>query len=81
MTNVLLTCEDPIPYSTTYETGTFDGSPWHSENVTDTVKALAPTLPLLKTLISVFFDGAEGTWKRFPSEFAPGGLIDESTAK
>ena len=75
--------EDPdflIGKNATYETGTFDGSPWHSEKVIDTIKALSPTLPLLKTLVSVFFGGAEGTWKRFTSEFAPGGLIDESTA-
>ena len=56
-----------------------DGNPWHSTKIIDTIKVLASTLPLLKTLISVFFGGAEETQRRFTSEFAPGGLIDEST--
>ena len=32
-------------------------------------------------LLVAFFGGAFETWKRFTSEFAPGGLIDEATAE
>jgi hypothetical protein len=36
-------------------------------------------LPHLKPVLVAFFKGAAETWKRFTSEFAPGGLIDEAT--
>ena len=38
-----------------------------------------PELPYLKPLLVRFFQGAAKGWKRFTSEFAPGGLIDEAT--
>jgi hypothetical protein len=32
-------------------------------------------------LLTAFLKGAEETWKRFVSKFAPDGLIDQSTAE
>jgi hypothetical protein len=40
-----------------------------------------PELPHLKPLLVRFFQGAAKGWKRFTSEFAPGGLIDEATVE
>ncbi|KAF8800758.1 hypothetical protein BYT27DRAFT_7235975 [Phlegmacium glaucopus] len=47
--------------------GTFDGTPWHSQEVIDKINKLAPDFPHLKPAL------------HFTSEFAPGGLIDEVT--
>src|SRR6266540_716700 len=38
-------------------------------------------LPYLKELLVAFFTGADETWTRFTSEFAPGGLIDAATTE
>ncbi|KAF8804757.1 hypothetical protein BYT27DRAFT_7234587 [Phlegmacium glaucopus] len=59
--------------------GTFDGTPWHSQEVIDKINKLAPDFPHLKPALVAFCTGALVTWKRFTSEFAPGGLIDEAT--
>ena len=74
--------EDPsflIGPNVTHETGTFNGEAWHNEEVIETIQRLAPSLPYLKELVAIFFEGAGETWKRFTSEFSPGGLIDEAT--
>ncbi len=42
---------------------------------------LKPELPHLSPLLVAFFEGAAATWKRFTSEFAPGGLINEATTQ
>jgi len=39
------------------------------------------TFPHIHGLLTAFFKGAEETWKQFTSEFAPDGLIDQSTAE
>ena len=58
-----------------------DGEPWESPKVVAEIQRMAPELPHLKPLLVAFFGGAFETWKRFTSEFAPGGLIDEATAE
>ncbi|KAF8804815.1 hypothetical protein BYT27DRAFT_7234469 [Phlegmacium glaucopus] len=59
--------------------GTFDGTPWHSQEVIDKINKLASDFPHLKPALVAFCTGALVTWKCFTSEFAPGGLIDEAT--
>ena len=63
----------------TYGTGTLDGEPWQSQAVFDAVQNMAPELPHLQPVLVKFFKGAQETWKKFTSEYAPGGLIDEAT--
>lgn len=58
-----------------------DGEPWKSPEVVAKIQRMAPEFPHLKPLLVAFFTGASQTWKRFTSEFAPGGLIDEATAE
>ena len=43
------------------------------------LKKLAPEFPHLKRALVAFFGGALESWKRFTSEYTPGGLIDEAT--
>ncbi len=63
----------------TFQTGAFDGQHWESTNAFAAIQRLAPELPHLSSVLVAFFKGAAETWKRFTSEFAPGGLIDEAT--
>ena len=63
----------------TFETGTFNGQPWHSKEVVEKINKLAPDFPYLKEALIAFFRGALETWKCFTSEYSPGGLIDEAT--
>lgn len=65
--------------SAVYDSGILDGKHWDSADAFAAVKALAPELPHLLPVLVAFFKGAAETWKRFISEFAPGGLIDEAT--
>ena len=62
-----------------YKTGALDGQCWEAEGVFAAIQRLAPELPHLSPVLVAFFKGAAETWKRFTSEFAPGGLIDEAT--
>ena len=74
--------EDPtflIGPTASFETGSLDGEEWHYPDVIKAVNKMEPELPHLKPLLITFFKGAGETWKRFTSEFAPGGLIDEAT--
>jgi hypothetical protein len=74
--------EDPsflVGPNVTHETGAMDGEPWQAPEVISEIQKMAPELPHLKPLLVAFFKGASETWKRFTSEFAPGGLIDEAT--
>ena len=74
--------EDPsflVGNNVSYETGTFDGIPWNSKEVVIRINELAIEFPDLKLALVAFFKGARETWKRFTSEYAPGGLIDEAT--
>jgi hypothetical protein len=60
-----------------YHAGAMDGQEWQTPSAFIAIQSLAPSLPHLKPLLVAFFKGAAETWKRFTSEFAPGGLIDE----
>ena len=65
----------------TGETDSLNSNEWSRSELFDTIQKLLPDLPYLKDLLVVFFKGAAKTWKRFTSEFAPGGLIDEATTE
>ena len=67
--------------SASSETGALDGESWQSPEVITAIQQLMPELPHLKPVLIAFFEGAAETWKRFTSEFAPGGLIDEATVE
>ncbi|KAF7982655.1 hypothetical protein HWV62_27105 [Athelia sp. TMB] len=64
-----------------YIEGALDGREWHQRDIITAILALKDklALPHLEILIGEFFRGALDTWKRFTSEYAPGGLIDTST--
>ncbi|KAF8815542.1 hypothetical protein BYT27DRAFT_7225035 [Phlegmacium glaucopus] len=49
--------------------------------IVNAIQKMSPELPYLEPLLVSFFKGASETWKRFTSEFAPGGLIDEATVE
>ena len=61
-----------------HTTGELHGHQWETPELFPTVKAMADRMPHLKQLVVVFFNGAKETWKRFTSEFTPGGIIDEA---
>jgi len=74
--------EDPsflVGNNVTYETGTVDQQPWRSKEVVEKINKLAPQFPHLMGATVAFFRGALESWKRFTSEYTPGGLIDEAT--
>jgi hypothetical protein len=70
-----------IRKDSSYLTATLDGNEWQNAAVVRKIWDLVPTLPHFSDLLVTFFKGAADTWKRFTSEFAPGGLIDEATAE
>ena len=70
-----------IRKDSSYLTATLDGDEWQNSAVVEKIWDLAPTLPHFKDMLVIFFQGAADTWKRFTSEFAPGGLIDEATTE
>ncbi|KAF8238677.1 hypothetical protein L208DRAFT_1240920, partial [Tricholoma matsutake] len=51
---------------------------WNSPKIFEAVHEKVSTFPHICGLLTAFFEGAEETWKPFTSEFAPGGLIDQS---
>jgi hypothetical protein len=65
----------------TCEMGAMDGQPWQAPAVFEAIQKMASQLPHLQQLLVTFCEGAAETWKRFTSEFAPGGLIDEATVE
>jgi hypothetical protein len=76
--------EDPdfvLGSAVTFETGAMDGMLWDRPEVMEMIGKISKELPYLKQLVVAFFQGAAETWKRFTSEFAPGGLIDEATTE
>jgi hypothetical protein len=56
-----------------------NGQEWQTPSAFIAIQSLAPSLPHLKPLLVAFFKEAAETWKRFTSEFAPEGLIDEAS--
>ena len=73
--------ENELDLSESYKTATLNGEEWQNPGVMEKIFDLIPTLPHLHDLLIAFFKGAAETWKRFTSEFAPGGLINEATAE
>ena len=67
--------------SASFEAGALDGEQWESPEIFAAIQKLAPELPHLSSVVVAFFGGAAETWKRFTSEFTPGGLIDEATSE
>ncbi|TFK29206.1 hypothetical protein FA15DRAFT_678043 [Coprinopsis marcescibilis] len=61
------------------QTACLEGKEWRSPDFMSKMAQLSPTLPHLRDLFVAFAEGAAVTWKRFTSEFAPGGLIDEAS--
>ena len=70
-----------IGASSSHLTASLNGDEWQNPNVVSKVLEIAQQLPYFKDLLLAFFTGAANTWERFTSEFAEGGLIDESTAE
>jgi hypothetical protein len=70
-----------IGVNASFETATLDGKEWKNPDVVKVILQMIPELPYFKELLITFFAGAAETWKRFISEFAPGGLIDEATVE
>ena len=62
-----------------YETGALDGLKWERPGAVAAIFAMKENLPHLSAVISAFFSGALETWKRFTTEFTPGGIIDGAT--
>ncbi len=67
-----LLCENPSSV-----TASLEGDEWQHPNIFKSIRDLG--LPYLKELLIAFFTGADETWTRFTSEFAPDGLIDAAT--
>ena len=72
---------EDLDLSESYKTATLDGEKWQNSAVIKKIFDPTPTLPHCHNLLIAFFKGAAQTWKRFTSEFSPGGLIDEATAE
>ncbi|KAF8206026.1 hypothetical protein K438DRAFT_1905210 [Mycena galopus ATCC 62051] len=64
-----------------FETATLDGQPWHNLLAIEAAIKIMLSLPHVKAITLAFFRGSLTTWIRFSSEFAPGGLIDECSAR
>ncbi|KAJ8503071.1 hypothetical protein ONZ45_g11178 [Pleurotus djamor] len=59
-----------------FQYATLDGEPWEDSDGLKAIQELTPKLPNIQPLLVKFFTGSLGTWIRFTSEYAPGGLID-----
>ena len=79
MMDIIRRPEILIGNDVSHETGALDGFLWNSPDVITAIHDMKSKLPHLKGLLVTFFKGAVKGWKRFTSEFIPGGLIDEAT--
>jgi hypothetical protein len=79
MQKIINTSDLLVGSRVSHTTGELHGRQWETPELFPTVKAMADRMPHLKQLVVVFFNGAKETWKRFTSEFTPGGIIDEAT--
>ena len=70
----ILLCENPSNI-----TASLEGDEWQHPNIFKCIYDLK--LPYLEELLVAFFTGANKTWTRFTSEFAPNGLIDGATTE
>jgi hypothetical protein len=62
-------------------TGAMDGKEWEYPEVIAAIFKKSPELPHLRPLLVAYFKGAGVTWKRFTTEFAPGGVISLTSAE
>ncbi|KZP04520.1 hypothetical protein FIBSPDRAFT_713214, partial [Athelia psychrophila] len=62
-----------------YHTAAADGLEWDNPQVVEIILADTSLFPHLEDLLVAFFRGSLQTWRRFTTEFTPGGLIDEAT--
>ena len=70
----ILLCENP-----SNTTASLEGDEWQHPDIFKCIYNL--NLPYLEELLIAFFTGADETWTRFTSEFAPNGLIDGATTE
>jgi hypothetical protein len=63
----------------TFLAGAMDGKPWENPGAVTTILKQTSEFPHLSDVLVRFFQGALETWKRFTTEFTPGGVIDEAT--
>jgi hypothetical protein len=68
-----------LSQTASYTTGALDGLKWERPGAVAAILAMKENLPHLSAVISAFFSGALETWKRFTTEFTPGGIIDGAT--
>jgi len=76
--------DDPailVGKNATYKSGSLDGKSYQNPAVVQTILESTTELPHFLELLIAFLRGAAGTWERFTSEFAPGGLIDKATTE
>ncbi|KZP18568.1 hypothetical protein FIBSPDRAFT_956161 [Athelia psychrophila] len=64
---------------TDYHTAAADSMEWDNPQVVEIILADISLFPHLEDLTVAFFCGALQTWRRFTTEFTPGGMIDEAT--
>lgn len=62
------------------EEGSLDGREWERPDAMAAIRKRLPELTHIRPLLVKFFEGALTTWIRFSAEFAPAGLIDQSSA-
>jgi hypothetical protein len=63
----------------TFLTGAMDGKPWENPGAVTTILKQTSEFSHLSDVLVRFFQGALETWKRFTTEFTPGGVINEAT--
>ncbi len=69
-----LLCKNPSS-----DIASLEGDEWQHPDIFKSIEDL--NLLYLEELLIAFFTGANETWTRFTSEFAPGGLIDAATTE
>lgn len=65
--------------NTNYRTATADGLEWDNLDDVNAILGDTTVYPHLQELLVAFFQGSLQTWRRFTTEFTPGGIIDEAT--
>ena len=70
-----------LPPTCNWITGAMDGKEWECTEVITAILKKSQELPHLKPLLVAYLEGAGVTWKRFTTEFAPGGVISLTSAE
>jgi hypothetical protein len=68
-----------VSANATYTTGALDGKEWEKQDVVKAILEQTSELPHLSDVLVAFCIDALKTWKRFTTEFTPGGMIDGAT--